>query len=149
MRAEKEIRLKAARLYNAAETIQSHVRGFLARKQSVPKLEWHRKRLKAENTTRATHTRAHQAAMMISRPHKKDDCMRGCMYFIDQWSSSKECREAVTEASILHASGCETFKKRRVKGRLRCNYLPSPTISSRSSRETDSTRAHWPIPRIA
>ena len=104
MRAEKEIRLKAARLYNAAETIQSHVRGFLARKQSVPKLEWHRKRLvRAENNTRTTHTRAHQAAMMISRPHKKDDCMRGCMYFIDQWSSSKECREAVTEASILHA----------------------------------------------
>ena len=104
VRAEKEIRLKAARLYNAAETIQSHVRGFLARKQSVPKLEWHRKRLvRAGNNTRTTHTRAHQAAMMISRPHKKDDCMRGCMYFIDQWSSSKECREAVTEASILHA----------------------------------------------
>jgi len=149
LRAKKQIRLKAARLYNAAETIQSCVRGFLARKKfnrmrhgalviqknfrgfiarksyddtmakavsiqahvrgmvtrnrSIPKLEWHRKRLARAENTRKTHTRAHQAAMMISRPHKKDDCMRGCMYFIDQWSASKECRDTVTEASILHA----------------------------------------------
>jgi len=143
-RRAKAVSLKAAVLYNAAENIQRHVRGWLvrralhrvmrqpvmdgkrgekieskivvaqayvrgwlARKNAVPKAEWIRKRLK-HTTERADprhslRERAKQAAMLVCAPHNLKECVRGCTFFIDHWELSETCRNAVTSADVLHA----------------------------------------------
>jgi len=40
---------------------------------------------------------------MIVAPHARDDCLRGCTFFIEHWSLSKTCRGIVTSPRVLHA----------------------------------------------
>jgi abnormal spindle-like microcephaly-associated protein len=84
--------------------IQAFVRGWLARKHAVHKLEWHRKRIAAKaQPVNPLHARAEQAANMIAAPHARDDCLRGCTFFTEHWNLSKTCRGIVTSPRVLHA----------------------------------------------
>ena len=84
--------------------IQAFVRGWLARKHAVHKLEWHRKRIKIATRVEPADPvldQARKALAMVVAPHTGKDCVKGCQFFVSHWNN-RTCRNLLASSDALH-----------------------------------------------